>query len=312
MTIRLDSLAHSAGRRRTAAGFRGFRGLGRASLVALSASVLAAASPSARAILETHVYGIAEFAGAGECGSDPDLTHTVHTKTAERFSDHFDDLEADGDWDDVVTRNNQSADGINWIDASKDAAGDDSELGWGADDADVVFIHTHGYRDANTRSGLLMGDNDFECWVETDFDMFFDDDLDIAIIKACQSGNRDVWLGGGYRQQFTEPASTFTVWNAFHGDSSCGSHVKGYVEDYAEDSDWNGVGENWIDEAYDSDWGANNDDCPVSIVMGSNSDDREHMYEYGGWLDIEDTGDKTGSTIFYISGCDPSDGATLP
>ncbi len=47
------------------------------------------------------------------------------------------------------------------------------------------------------------------------------------------------------------------MWNAFHGNSSCGNHVKRYVED----SLYNGVGENWLDEAYDWDWGSNNDDC---------------------------------------------------
>ncbi len=279
--------------------------------LALAAALAAASLPAAQAILETHTYGVAEFGDTGEC-LDKEDTHKVHTKTADRFADHFDDLIAAGDWDDVNRHDNSSCRGGYWSDPSKDASGDDSHSGYGADEADVVFIHTHGGHTANTNSSISMGSDADECSAETDFDMFFDDDLDIAIIKACQSGDYGVWSNGGYRQQITEPTSSLRVWNAFHGDSDCGSFVKGYVEDYAEESDYNGVGENWIDEAYDDSSSGNNDDCPTSIVMGDNADDREHMYEYGGWLDIEDTGDKTGSTIFYISGCDPDSGTVLP
>jgi hypothetical protein len=36
------------------------------------------------------------------------------------------------------------------------------------------------------------------------------------------------------------------------------------------------------------------------------------MYANGGWLDRKNTGTKSASTIFYISGCDPSNGRVLP
>lgn len=265
------------------------------------------------AISEVHVYGIAEYGGAGECSAK---SHSVHEETAEEFAEHFDDLRADGQWDDVERNNNGSARGSYWTDASKAGScactADDGNDNQGADDADVAFIHTHGGHTEGVSSGLKMGNSDYDCWVQTDENMFFDEDLDFAIVKACQSGNYDVWAGGGYRAQMTGSGSALRLWNAFHGDSSCGNHVKRYVRRYARDSDSNGVGENWIDEAYDDSSAADEDDCPTSIAIGATASERETLYEYGGWRDRKDTGDKTGSSIFFISGCNPSHGLTLP
>ena len=279
-----------------------------------AASALVAGSVFA-AINETHVYGVATLGGSGQCG-DSSESHTVHTDTAGVFADHFKDLRSAGLWDDVDSNNNTSCRGSYWTDSSKTGAcsceADDANNNQGADDADVLFIHTHGGHTNGVRSGLRMGNSAYDCWVQTDNNMFFDADLDIAVVKACQSGNYDVWAGGGYRQQFTNSGSSLRMWNAFHGDSSCGNHVTRYVRRYANNSDYNGVGENWIDEAYDDSSSANDDDCPTSIVLGSTKPNRDHLFVYGGWRDREDTGAKTGSTIYYISGCDPSHGAVLP
>ncbi len=279
--------------------------------------VLALAAGESHAYDETHAYGVANFGGSGECSGAS--THSIHEDTADAFDDHFDDLVADGDWNQSYQRNNTSVRGSYWTDSSKagdcSCTADDTRASYGADEADVIFIHTHGsHKDgASTNySKIGMGNSSYDCWVRTDDNMLFNSDLEIAVIKACQSGDYEVWQNGGYRQQITTTSSSFTMWNAFHGDSSCGSKVKRYVKRYAEDSDSNGVGENWIDEAYDKDWGSNNDDCPVSIVFGSTSSKRENMYEWGGWRDRKDTGSKTGSTIFYIGGCDPSSGISLP
>jgi hypothetical protein len=284
-------------------------------LSASAALGLSAGSLTMAAVSETHVYGVAEFGGSSECGS-ASQTHSVHEDTADEFADHFDDLNDDGEWDYVHRRNNTSCRGSYWTDSSKTSScsctADDDRDGYGTDDADVVFIHTHGGHTAGVRSSLLMGSSSYDCSVRTDDNMLFDSDLDFAVIKACQSGNYDVWTGGGYRQQFTSTDSPLRLWNAFHGDSSCGNHVKRYVRSYARDSDRNGVGENWIDEAYDNSSSANGDDCPCSITIGSSSSLRSTLFEYGGWRDRKDTGSKTNSSYFAISGCDPSNGSPLP
>jgi len=271
----------------------------------------------ALALEEVQLYGIANFGGSGECGS-PGQTHSVHTSTAAAFGANFTILSAIGLWDQISTINNTSARGSYWTDSTKATAcsctADDLRAGYGTDDADVVYVHTHGGHRTSTdySSSLLMGTSSYDCSVRTSENMLFDSDLDIGVIKACQSGDYDVWSHGGYRQQFTTTASSMRVWNAFHGDSSCGAHVTAYVGLYSLASNYNGVGENWIDAAYDDDPGADSDDCPVSIVMGSSSSNRELMFEYGGWKDRKSTGNKTGSTYYYMGGCDPSHGVQLP
>ena len=271
---------------------------------------------TAHALDETQVYGIANFGGAGQCGA-MSQTHSVHTATAAAFAAPFTLMKVAGLWDESYTRNNGSARSTYFTDASKKSSGDDLALNYGADDPDVIYVHTHGGHDTTGvgNSSLLMGTSSYECTPRTDKNMLWGNnggDLDIAVIKACESGDYDVWREGGYRQQFTTSNSSLRMWNAFHGDSSCGSHVTSYVSSYSWASFYDGAGENWIDAAYDDNSGANSDDCPVSIVMGSSFANREAMFEHGGWLDRKDTGAKTGSTIWYMGGCDPDNGRVLP
>ncbi|MCP3165606.1 DUF6345 domain-containing protein [Myxococcus qinghaiensis] len=267
--------------------------------------------PAAALANETHVYGIANFGGAGQCSGS---SHSVHTQTAATFANYFNLLRSLGLWSDVRTHNNSNAARDLWTDPAKGAVGEsnDAAINAGVDDADVIFVHTHGSHSASTpRSSLVMGSNDPSCSARTNEHMRLGNGkLDIAVIKACQSGNIEVWEKGGYRQQLVTATSGFSVWNAFHGDSSCGNFVKGYLEDYTANSMADGVGENWIDEAYD--WGLIYDDCPVSIVFGDTKAKRKSMYEAGGWRDRKNTGSKTGSTYFYVSGCNPDNGRKLP
>src|SRR5262245_17964477 len=92
---------------------------------------------------EVTVYGIANFGGRGECGTDS-MTHPVHVNTAAAFSKWFLFRQLLGQWDVVRTHNNKQAKGRLFIDHSKSSAGDDSHAGSGADAADVIYVHTHG------------------------------------------------------------------------------------------------------------------------------------------------------------------------
>lgn len=289
-------------------------------LMGALALVGAALAPRAARAQEAHGYGISQFGASGQCGSS-DQTHDVHTVSTANFLLPFTMMAAQGRWTQSIQRNDTAARGSYFTDASKTAtcscAADDLRTDYGADEADVIFVHTHGGRTTTAPyfTSLLMGNSTYDCRVRTNENMLFGNgtgDLDIAVIKACQSGDYNVWRNGGYRQQITTPSSSFTMWNAFHGDSSCGGHVASYALLYSISSENDGVGENWIDAAYYDSDDANDDDCPVSIVMGASSSAREHMYEYGGWNDRENTGSKTGSTYFYIPGCDPSNGVVLP
>jgi hypothetical protein len=161
-----------------------------------------------------------------------------------------------------------------------------------------------------------MGDINYDCSVNSRDDMYWGNqggDLDIAVVKACQAGQHGVWENGGFWNMVDSgAANTLGMWNSFHGDSSCGNHVTNYVRRYSQDSVLDGVGENWMDEAYSNSIFNDSDDCPTSIVFGPNSAERSSMYTYGGWKDRRTTDLKTGSTIHYMSNCDPSNGNPIP
>jgi hypothetical protein len=268
------------------------------------------------AVREVHVYGIANFGGIGECGSS-NQTHSVHTKTAAAFRKWFAEMKTAGSWDEDFACNNTNARGSYFTDKTKAAScgcvADDAQADLGADDADVIYVHTHGGHSVSPAySSLSMGNSKYDCSVRTNENMLWNGDLDLAVIKACQSGDYETWKNGGYRKAFTNHDSGFRMWNAFHGDSSCGDHVTSYVDWYVRSSTYDGVGENWLDAAYDVDPGSNNDDCPVSIVMGDSRAKRVSLFQYGGWKDRKDTGKKSGSTIFYFSGCNPDNGIKMP
>ena len=268
--------------------------------------------PAAALANETHVYGISSFGGAGQCNAD---SHSVHTKTAAEFAGYFNGLVNKGLWSDVRTLNNSSARTDLWTDPSKGSLANakDTQANAGVDDADVLFVHTHGgHSKANSQSWLVMGNNADACSAITDVHMSLGNGkLNIAVVKACQSADFEVWKQRGYMELVTSN-SNFLMWNGFHGDSSCGNFVKRYVKRYAANSRSDGVGENWIDEAYDWSAGRNTDDCPVSIVFGETAALRLSMFENGGWRDRKNTGRKTNSTFFSVANCDPDNGQTLP
>lgn len=289
-----------------------------AAQLALAATATAVPAP-AQSTDTTVAYGVARFGGAGQCGT-AGMSHAVHTDTARAFLQPFGAAAAlieQGRWYGAYRRDNEECRGSDWTDSTKagrcGCTANDLRPSIGADAGDVLYIHTHGGHTDRVRSYLAMGSSAAgeDCSVATDNNMLFNGDLDIAVVKACQSGQLDVFQAGGYRAQFTTAESSFTVWNAFHGDSSCGSHVTDYVRSYAANSIYNGVGDNWIDEAYADD-GSEGDDCPVSIVMGATVAACENMYEYGGWLDRKNTGRKVTSVYFFISGCNPDAAAALP
>lgn len=268
---------------------------------------LVATLGTAHARNELHTYGINNFGGPGECGTT-DMTHSVHTKTAAAFRLPF--ATASG-WDDIAAMSNKNAKRTYFADATKVESGADTMDMRGADDADVIFLHTHGSHSvAGNYTSLSMGNAAEGCSAKTSSDFRFDSDLDIAVIKACQSGDYEVWQQGGYSAMVPHDSS-FTMWNAFHGNSSCGLHVVAYVGLYSALSMDDGVGENWLDLAHFDNW-FGDDDCPVSIVWGDSKAKRVNMYENGGFRDRKNTGSKTGSTIFYFGGCAPEKGIELP
>ena len=284
---------------------------------------LALVPSAANALNEVHGYAVSNYGGSPACG--PGFSdHSVHLETVDSFLETFRDLKDEGRWDQVSELHNTSVHGSYFTDDAKESTcacssyqascsciGSDNGTNLGADDSDVFYIHTHGFSNNSNKAGFVTGTRTTDCTPTTSGNMLWDGDLDIAVIKACQTGDYDVAVNGQFWQMIGDDSS-FRMWNSFHGNSSCGSHVKGYVEDYSEDSVYNGVGENWLDEAYDWDWGSNNDDCPTSVVFGSSYSNCNSMYRYGGWRDRRVTGNRTTAYIWYIGGCDPAGADGLP
>lgn len=267
----------------------------------------------------TIAYGVANFGDAGECDGG-NSSHAVHEDTPFEFMEVFDHLKASGKWTTTKVLLNKSVRGSRFTDPSKNCGGDspcageDNAAGLGADNADVMFIHTHGRHSVSkTLSWLSMGNSNYDCAVSTADNMLWNSNLDIAVVKACQSADLEVYKAGGYRGKFTTPSSSLSVWNGFHGDSSCSwTYTDSDVNAYAWESQREGVGENWIDEFYMGWVGVNNDDCPVSIVMGDSKAKRDSMFRHGGWLERHDTGTKSASTYFFVNDCAPDHGMHLP
>lgn len=303
---------------------------------ALAGSLLTAGP--ARALGDVTVYGVAHFNAPGQCNSGLS-SHDRHLTSAANFRATFDTMIAAGWWDTATTRNDTAAHGTYFTDAAKGSstshscceayqpsscscAGEDLLSTKGVDASDVVFIHTHGGSTLPAElpagavpfMGLAMGNESYDCRPRSHEDWRFGNGagtLDIAVVQACQSMDFELWQGKGH-WQFESSASTFTMWNAYHGNVPCTDARTTAVGLYAADTIWNGAGDNWMDLMHEDDWWWDADTCPMSLVFGSSPSVREHMYEYGGWKDRQDTGTKSGSTLWHFAGCDPRGGSALP
>lgn len=271
-------------------------------------------------------YGISQFGGPNECGK-PSQSHTAHTLSATAFTDEFQFYSSVllwGPWIDVY---DTAAGSDYFTDPSRSAScncslQNDNAFA-GVDHSVVSYVHTHGAHDASVAGGkgatsLVAGNSNAgnTCNVSTDKNYVFGNasgggHLEIATFKACEAGDFTVWKQGGLKAM-APSSSHFQVFNSFHGVSSCGNFVADYVADFAADSFFDGVGENWIDEAYESN-GIGKDDCPVTVVYGSTKSSRKNMFTNGGFLDRKLTNaTKSGSTYVHISACSPKNGVMLP
>jgi hypothetical protein len=279
-------------------------------------AALAAPTDDARA------YGIASFGGANQCGTSGQ-SHSAHTASAAAFQAQMSFLSQLLIWGIASHVNNSTAGSNLFTDQARSSqcncsSQDDTSL-LGIDNAAVAYIHTHGGHGTAGKgsSFFLMGNRNAgnSCFVGTDTNFIFGNTntgkLEIAIVKACQGADFDVFNQGGYRAM-VPTTSRFQVYNGFHGDSSCGGFVASYVQDYAANSLADGVGENWMDEAYDYDF-FGNDDCPSTIIYGNTKSARKAMFANGGFIDRQLANvSKRGSSYFFVAGCSPSNGRKLP
>lgn len=285
------------------------------------------AASSANGADNARSYGIANFGNPGQCGDSVGMTHSVHVDTAKAFTDQFSIMKQIQFWGTTGNTFNAGAGANLFTDPTRQAAcannnggvcaaNDNTQAGF--DNVAVSYVHSHGAHSVlgAGASTIMMGNTSAGCNAATDINLLLGDTTnsglsEIAVVKACQGADFNVFLQGGYKKM-VKNSSRFTMWNGFHGDSSCGGAVTDYVADYAVSSFFDGAGENWLDDAFDS-WA--NDDCPVSIVFGDTKAKRKSMFAHGGFKDRQLTSAiKSGSSYFFVAGCSPesSSGVTLP
>lgn len=300
--------------------------LAKFSLLAAAAALLAPA-PAGRA-QEMVAHGVNQFGlGANECGSqDPDDgSVTADLSYCDDWADVMEDaFDAEG-WNQTENRTNAAVDPRDWSDLDKISWGADEADPTGSDFAEVAMLCSHGgstVDNANSiwKSFFLMGDDDSpeSCTPNTEDHMLFGDvnggDAEIAILGTCESAQWGVWNNTGYFD-VRERDGSFNTWLGFHGVSYDSNKDTNRFEDFVTDSFANGLGDNFLDELHRNPVGADNEQCPVAIVFCELEADCDTQFEWGGFDDrhkVASTDRKSISKIFYIDGCDPSDGIALP
>lgn len=279
-----------------------------------------------RATDEAIAFGIDDFSGWNACIGDPDFDLSHSIDMAEAFDDAFDDWEAEGRWDISQIYRDTAVDDRDWVDgdfAAEPWGADDDEM-YGADHADVAMISTHGSSSSSGStpySEIEMGDDDNETCTPTTNQMKFGDggsgnDMEIAIIAACQSAQLPVYEGHGYD---TLDGESLNTWLGFHGDSLDSSSDVNHFEDFVKDSRVNGLGDNWVDEMYRNNvWIGNvvtgweiRDECPAAVIFAESEAKCDLVHDYGGFSDRDKEGTHTLVCYYALDGCNPASGAAL-
>jgi hypothetical protein len=265
------------------------------------------------ALFTPEIYGDGDFC----CESCDDLPNAIGDGA------HFDDGFAS--YDEIVENQNTTVDGRDFADSGWFAWGADSDATSGTDWADVIFYSGHGSATCDPAVGhyssIVMGEaNQGEVCSPRTADrsgssnghMHFGGptpsrDANAFVTFSCKSAHKCVWENGGY-----SPVDNgqFNIWNGFHGTVF---EVNGYqddLEDYAEDAEWNDIGDAWLDHMYR--WrkpGENN--CPVAILWGANDGEMDDFYGNAGWYDFHNTGSHGYSNFYYLNNCNPKNGPKL-
>lgn len=283
-------------------------------LLALLATALPEGAHAARelAMFTPENFG----SGALCCSGCDDLPNTIQD------GQHFDAGFAQ--YDVVEHWKNSAVDGRDLTDASLFAWGADTSSPGGSDWADVVFYSGHGSRTCDQFTGhwsqIVMGDDNAgeTCNPRTAWASGFDGhmrlggntasrDANAYVTFACQTAHLCVWENGGYSPM---DQGQFNIVNGFHGIVWEASGYQDDLEDFANDAEWNDVGDAWLDRMYR--WrksGENN--CPVAIVWGANEAEIDDFYDDAGWYDFHNTGAHEISGFYYLDGCNPKEGDKL-
>lgn len=211
---------------------------------------------------------------------------------------------------DVIERNqNGMVDGRDFID--KSLGGQDHLSPRGTDWADVVMFSGHGGKYYCSATALKMGDDSNSCEPYLTSEIQLGGvDTGTLVMDASNCLEKCVWDWGGFDTLDQGGSGTeLAVANGYHG--SPGDDLQGVQEigDFAYYAKMDGLGDDWVDIMFTE---GTYDDCAVTIVYADNASEADDAFYYAGLADQHSTGNHDYQKYWYISGCAPKNGATLP
>lgn len=275
--------------------------------VAVLAAVLAAGT--AEAAREGTLYYVNDFDGADACGGS-DLSWGDDTVG------YLEDKLDDWGFDSVYYHGNRWLDFEDVSDADENVNGEDEVSSRGIDSADIGMMYSHGGKNCSGShySSVKMGDNDgasctllYSSSAAGNDSWWGDTDLNAMIIDTCSSAQWCVWNNSAY----FHADGNFATFLGFHGLSYDSRKHTNNFEDFVDNSRYNGLGDNWVDELTRRPIGSNNDECAVAIIFEDSSSDADFTFDYMGFDDWKTPGSHTTSYYYYINGCDPDGGNAL-
>ena len=287
-------------------------------LPAMALAVTFALASDASAIKRAAGFGVDDF--SNECGGS-NLQHSAGF--AEVFEDVFDSFASYT----AEAYTNAQVDGRDFTDVDRNGSTSNARdyvYPTGADGNKVTLISSHGGQTNGSQSfRFTMGEDHanepckatsnshIKLGNTSDAGAAYDGRTKIFIGCACRTAEKTIWDNNAFAD-LKDPDGLFRVYLSFHGQSFDTSKAKNNLEDYLSDSELNGLGDNWLSQMHWHRFGTNYDQCPVAVVWGESSADRDYMFDWGGFDDIKDVGRGTGATYYWLSGCYPNNGPTLP
>lgn len=231
-------------------------------------------------------------------------------------------------WDDFVTWADDSVEAGMFTDPSMESWGIDDVAGEGADGAPIAFVSTHGRswcnQNGDKKVGFTSGSPAEQSSCVTDVRQYgyggIEDEILVGhtglynlITSACETAQKCAYDAGVMRQGGLDNGSALFVWTGHHGYAWDTAGQAAAVGDFASASRVDGLGVHWVEERHVDQSGADSDHCPAVVVRGSSQNKRNEIYYDAGFTDRIDGGaTSTGTTYYYVVGCDPADASALP
>jgi hypothetical protein len=257
---------------------------------------------------EAMAHWVENYGGEGECSGD-DMTNP-----SDYFAEWYQHVYPEGqyEYDFNYWSHDTAVDKIDFIEDG------DHSYPNGTDWADALFVMSHGTHSCSASpywSRIVMGDDNGEetCRVYQTSEIFWgnggsNEDANAVLFFVCGSVQLCVWEAYGYHSM--RAGAQFNVLNGWHGTAMWSWWGLEDFEDYMDAVEFNGIGDDWVEELTTLWIWPYDDDCATAVTWGSSEADMDDNYYYSGFKDFHSTGSGY-SAFYYIEGCDPASGEEL-